>query len=65
MKMEVSLKAPFDGVVAAVDVVIGEQVALGARLFLVEPAATSDAGADVELAAPAAADAEVRGQETA
>jgi acetyl-CoA/propionyl-CoA carboxylase biotin carboxyl carrier protein len=65
MKMEVSLKAPFDGVVAAVDVVTGEQVALGARLFLVEPAATSDAGADVELAAPAAADAEVRGQETA
>jgi 3-methylcrotonyl-CoA carboxylase alpha subunit/acetyl-CoA/propionyl-CoA carboxylase biotin carboxyl carrier protein len=36
MKMELSLKAPFDGTVAAVDAKAGEQVALGARLFLVE-----------------------------
>ena len=35
--MELSLKAPFAGTVAAVDVAAGEQVALGARLFLVEP----------------------------
>jgi len=38
MKMELSLKAPFAGTVAAVDAKAGEQVALGARLFLVEPA---------------------------
>ena len=38
MKMELSLKAPFAGTVTAVDVAAGEQVALGARLFLVEPA---------------------------
>ncbi len=37
MKMELSLTAPFAGTLAAVDVVAGEQVALGARLFLVEP----------------------------
>ena len=42
MKMELGLKAPFDGTVAAVDVVTGEQVALGARLFLVEPAAEEE-----------------------
>ncbi|HEU4811036.1 MAG TPA: biotin carboxylase N-terminal domain-containing protein [Nocardioides sp.] len=37
MKMELSLKAPFAGTVAAVDAAAGDQVALGARLFLVEP----------------------------
>jgi acetyl-CoA/propionyl-CoA carboxylase, biotin carboxylase, biotin carboxyl carrier protein len=42
MKMELGLKAPFDGTVAAVDVVTGEQVALGARLFLVEPDAEEE-----------------------
>jgi acetyl-CoA/propionyl-CoA carboxylase, biotin carboxylase, biotin carboxyl carrier protein len=36
MKMELSLKAPFAGTVAAVDAKAGEQVALGARLFLIE-----------------------------
>ena len=36
MKMELSLKAPFNGVVTAVDAAAGAQVALGARLFLVE-----------------------------
>jgi len=43
MKMELSLKAPFEGTVAAVDVVTGEQVALGARLFVVEPGGRADA----------------------
>ncbi|MFC6285417.1 acetyl/propionyl/methylcrotonyl-CoA carboxylase subunit alpha [Nocardioides sp. GCM10027113] len=37
MKMELSLKAPFDGTVEAVDAGAGAQVALGARLFLVVP----------------------------
>ncbi len=36
MKMELSLKAPFAGTVTAVDATTGQQVALGARLFLVE-----------------------------
>ena len=44
MKMELTLKAPFAGTVTAVDVAAGDQVALGARLFLVEPEeATTDA----------------------
>jgi acetyl/propionyl-CoA carboxylase alpha subunit len=38
MKMELSLTAPFDGVVTAVDAVAGTQVALGDRLFEVAPA---------------------------
>ena len=42
MKMELTLKAPFAGTVTAVDVAAGEQVALGARLFLVEPAGDDD-----------------------
>jgi multidrug efflux pump subunit AcrA (membrane-fusion protein) len=37
MKMELSLTAPFAGTVTAVDVVAGQQVALGATLFVVEP----------------------------
>ncbi len=37
MKMELSLKAPFAGVVAEVDATVGGQVALGAQLFRVEP----------------------------
>ena len=53
MKMELSLKAPYAGVVTAVDVAAGQQVALGARLFVVdghegEPAEASD---DEELEA--------------
>jgi biotin carboxyl carrier protein len=36
MKMELSLKAPFAGTVAEVGVAAGEQVRLGARLFVVE-----------------------------
>jgi acetyl-CoA/propionyl-CoA carboxylase, biotin carboxylase, biotin carboxyl carrier protein len=36
MKMELALKAPFDGVVAEVVAVVGAQVALGAGLFTVE-----------------------------
>jgi 3-methylcrotonyl-CoA carboxylase alpha subunit/acetyl-CoA/propionyl-CoA carboxylase biotin carboxyl carrier protein len=35
MKMELSLRAPFDGVVTEVDAVVGEQVPLGRRLFTV------------------------------
>ena len=37
MKMELSLRAPFDGVVTEVDAVLGQQVALGRRLFQVLP----------------------------
>jgi 3-methylcrotonyl-CoA carboxylase alpha subunit/acetyl-CoA/propionyl-CoA carboxylase biotin carboxyl carrier protein len=37
MKMELALKAPYAGTVAAVDAKVGDQVALGARLFSVEP----------------------------
>jgi acetyl-CoA/propionyl-CoA carboxylase, biotin carboxylase, biotin carboxyl carrier protein len=33
MKMEVTLKAPFDGIVTNVASAVGDQVALGARLF--------------------------------
>ena len=36
-RQELALTAPFAGTVAAVDAKAGEQVALGARLFLVEP----------------------------
>jgi len=48
MKMELSLKAPFTGTVTAVEAAVGDQVALGARLFLVVPdggtAGEADAG---------------------
>jgi biotin carboxyl carrier protein len=37
MKMELALKAPFDGRVAAADAVVGGQVELGAALFVVAP----------------------------
>jgi 3-methylcrotonyl-CoA carboxylase alpha subunit/acetyl-CoA/propionyl-CoA carboxylase biotin carboxyl carrier protein len=36
MKMELSLTAPFDGTVTTVGVAAGDQVALGATLFVVE-----------------------------
>ena len=36
MKMELTLTAPFDGTVTDVGAAAGEQVALGARLFVVE-----------------------------
>jgi biotin carboxyl carrier protein len=36
MKMELSLKAPFDGTVAAVEAAAGDQVKLGAVLVVVE-----------------------------
>jgi 3-methylcrotonyl-CoA carboxylase alpha subunit/acetyl-CoA/propionyl-CoA carboxylase biotin carboxyl carrier protein len=36
MKMELALKAPFAGTVAALDAVVGDQVALGATLFVVD-----------------------------
>ena len=36
MKMELALKAPFDGTVREVHATAGEQVPLGTRLFLVE-----------------------------
>ncbi|MCW2795875.1 biotin carboxylase N-terminal domain-containing protein [Nocardioides sp.] len=38
MKMELSLKSPFAGTVRQVGATAGDQVALGARLFVVEPA---------------------------
>jgi acetyl-CoA/propionyl-CoA carboxylase biotin carboxyl carrier protein len=37
MKMELALKAPFAGTVTTVGAGVGEQVALGATLFVVEP----------------------------
>ena len=37
MKMELALKAPFAGTVTEVGAAAGEQVALGATLFVVEP----------------------------
>jgi 3-methylcrotonyl-CoA carboxylase alpha subunit/acetyl-CoA/propionyl-CoA carboxylase biotin carboxyl carrier protein len=37
MKMELSLRAPFDGVVTRVAASGGDQVELGAELFVVEP----------------------------
>jgi len=36
MKMELALKAPYAGTVAHVGASVGDQVALGARLFSVE-----------------------------
>lgn len=36
MKMELALKAPYDGVVSSVTATIGQQVALGAPLFVVD-----------------------------
>ena len=38
MKMELALKAPFDGIVTSVAVTVGAQVELGAELFVVERA---------------------------
>ena len=37
MKMELALKAPFDGTVAGLNAVTGAQVALGVTLVEVEP----------------------------
>ena len=37
MKMELSLRAPFAGTVTSVEAAVGDQVALGAALFVVEP----------------------------
>jgi 3-methylcrotonyl-CoA carboxylase alpha subunit/acetyl-CoA/propionyl-CoA carboxylase biotin carboxyl carrier protein len=36
MKMELALKAPFAGTVAAVDAAVGGQVSLGHQLFVIE-----------------------------
>jgi len=38
MKMELALKAPYAGTVSAVTAATGAQVALGAPLFVVDPA---------------------------
>jgi acetyl-CoA/propionyl-CoA carboxylase, biotin carboxylase, biotin carboxyl carrier protein len=38
MKMELALTAPLDGTVTSVGAAAGEQVALGATLFVVDPA---------------------------
>jgi acetyl-CoA/propionyl-CoA carboxylase biotin carboxyl carrier protein len=35
MKMELALKAPYDGTVTSVEAIAGEQVDLGATLFVV------------------------------
>ncbi len=42
MKMELSLTAPFAGTVATVDAATGDQVALGATLFVVAPDEAED-----------------------
>ena len=42
--MELTLKAPFAGTVTEVDAVVGQQVGLGDRLFVVEPTLANDAG---------------------
>jgi 3-methylcrotonyl-CoA carboxylase alpha subunit/acetyl-CoA/propionyl-CoA carboxylase biotin carboxyl carrier protein len=44
MKMELSLKAPYAGTVTAVAAAAGEQVALGARLFVVSTGSTDEDG---------------------
>jgi acetyl-CoA/propionyl-CoA carboxylase, biotin carboxylase, biotin carboxyl carrier protein len=46
MKMELSLKAPFAGTVTAVEVDAGQQVALGATLFVVVSTSSTDEGGD-------------------
>ena len=51
MKMELALKAPFDGVVGVVGAAAGEQVALGATLFVVDADLSEQGSA---LAAPGA-----------
>ena len=48
MKMELGLKAPFAGTVTAVGAEVGEQVALGDRLFLVEASEDEPAEAGEE-----------------
>jgi acetyl-CoA/propionyl-CoA carboxylase biotin carboxyl carrier protein len=45
MKMELALKAPFDGVVTSVSAIVGEQVELGATLFVVQPEPADGEGA--------------------
>ncbi|MBS4753054.1 ATP-grasp domain-containing protein [Nocardioides sp. zg-ZUI104] len=42
MKMELALKAPYDGVLAAVDATPGAQVPLGAALFSVDPTPSAE-----------------------
>jgi 3-methylcrotonyl-CoA carboxylase alpha subunit/acetyl-CoA/propionyl-CoA carboxylase biotin carboxyl carrier protein len=42
MKMELSLKAPVAGTVTAASAVVGQQVALGATLFVVSTGSTSE-----------------------
>ncbi|WP_432989993.1 acetyl/propionyl/methylcrotonyl-CoA carboxylase subunit alpha [Dactylosporangium sp. CA-233914] len=37
MKMELALRAPFDGIVTLVNAAVGDQVSLGKRLFVVTP----------------------------
>jgi biotin carboxyl carrier protein len=46
MKMELALKAPFDGSVATVGAAVGAQVALGAALFEVTEASEASEGED-------------------
>jgi multidrug resistance efflux pump len=53
MKMEVALKAPVDGTVSTVGVTVGEQVPLGATLFVVTPATPRDVVTDVTVAVTA------------
>jgi biotin carboxyl carrier protein len=51
MKMELSLKAPLAGTVSTVGAAPGDQVALGATLFVVTPA-PDVSGADVAPTTP-------------
>ncbi len=52
MKMELSLAAPFAGVVVSVDAAAGDQVVLGAPLFHVEPDGSAATGAATDDRVP-------------
>jgi 3-methylcrotonyl-CoA carboxylase alpha subunit/acetyl-CoA/propionyl-CoA carboxylase biotin carboxyl carrier protein len=60
MKMELALSAPFDGLLAQVDVAEGEQVALGHPLFRVVPDGDGDGDGDHPPAARGATTADER-----
>jgi len=46
MKMEHTLTAPHDGVVARIGAVVGERVPIGARLFVIDAPGPPDPGSE-------------------
>jgi biotin carboxyl carrier protein len=60
MKMELSLRAPVTGTVSTVSASIGEQVVLGATLFVVTPTELSGGDPAIAVVAP---DKSVEGKE--